>query len=400
MIFSLCQVSPIETLNGVCRTASTDRVWDTLQNQCRNIGQRLTAYLPVKYLALLFLVLQNTSLVLQMKASLRPSAERYMASTAVLVMELVKLVFSTTLLYFEKRHHHALPLHPTASPSTLRQIMQQHVFTSQYDLLAMLVPAALYAFQNNLLFLALTHLDAAVFQVSYQLKIISTALFMVLLLGKELNKKQWFAICCLMLGVGIVQLQSMAETHKVPPPQASPASALLQGPLGDASSSSSLRLFTPASSEGIVEEALAKRHRSAFEAPPAPKALEITEKAHRETRPMLGLFAVLLACLSSGFAGAFFEKVLKRSDSSLWGRNVQLGLFSVVFAAFACLVSDGHMIVRGGFFKGYHFSTWLIIVNQAIGGILVAIVVKYADNLLKSFSSCTTLLFMFLCLHI
>ncbi len=40
---------------------------------------------------------------------------------------------------------------------------------------------------------------------------------------------------------------------------------------------------------------------------------------------LTGLSAVIVMCLSSGFAGVYFEKVLKSSQQSLWVRNVQLG---------------------------------------------------------------------------
>ena len=43
------------------------------------------------------------------------------------------------------------------------------------------------------------------------------------------------------------------------------------------------------------------------------------------SKSIVGLVAVLCACFSSGFAGVYFEKVLKSSRSSLWMRNVQLG---------------------------------------------------------------------------
>lgn len=44
--------------------------------------------------------------------------------------------------------------------------------------------------------------------------------------------------------------------------------------------------------------------------------------------PLVGLVAVLVACCSSGFAGVYFEKILKESKQSVWVRNIQLGGYS------------------------------------------------------------------------
>ena len=56
------------------------------------------------------------------------------------------------------------------------------------DTLKLCIPGLLYTFQNNLLYMALENLPAAVYQVTYQGKILTTAVLSVLMLGKTLNK--------------------------------------------------------------------------------------------------------------------------------------------------------------------------------------------------------------------
>ena len=74
------------------------------------------------------------------------------------------------------------------------------------ETLKLLIPSGLYTLQNNLLFIALSNLDAATYQVTYQLKILTTALFSVLMLGKKLDSIKWISLVILMLGVSFVQV--------------------------------------------------------------------------------------------------------------------------------------------------------------------------------------------------
>ena len=57
----------------------------------------------------------------------------------------------------------------------------------------------------------------------------------------------------------------------------------------------------------------------------AKESVEDGAKQKNISNSLVGLIAVLCACFSSGFAGVYFEKVLKTSRASLWMRNVQLG---------------------------------------------------------------------------
>lgn len=49
------------------------------------------------------------------------------------------------------------------------------------------------------------------------------------------------------------------------------------------------------------------------------------QKVMSASSQFVGLIAVLMACVSSGFAGVYFEKILKETSQSLWLRNIQLG---------------------------------------------------------------------------
>lgn len=101
----------------------------------------------------------------------------------------------------------------------------------------------------------------------------------------------------------------------------------------------------------------------------------------------LGFMAALMACALSGFAGVYFEKILKGSDVTVWMRNVQLALCSIPLGLISCYTYDGQQIAEKGFFFGYDKFVNYLVVLQACGGLIVAVVVKYADNILKGFAT-------------
>lgn len=165
-------------------------------------------------------------------------------------------------------------------------------------------------------------------QVTYQLKILTTAVFSVLMLRKSLSRLQWLSLVLLFAGVAIVQVE--------------------QQQAGGSSSPGSQR----------------------------------TQQSYS-----VGLVAVVVSCLSSGFAGVYFEKILKGSAASVWLRNVQLGIFGTLLGLLGLWSTEGAAVAQHGFFFGYTPLVWGVILNQAFGGLLVAVVVKYADNILKGFAT-------------
>ena len=76
------------------------------------------------------------------------------------------------------------------------------------------VPALLYLLQNNIIFFALSRIDAPTFQVLYQSKIALTALLSVLMLGRRLSARQWLALLLLTGAVVAVEQESRWEGRR------------------------------------------------------------------------------------------------------------------------------------------------------------------------------------------
>eukprot|EP00956_Cyclotella_meneghiniana_P044368 scaffold314487_cov139-Cyclotella_meneghiniana.AAC.1 len=117
------------------------------------------------------------------------------------------------------------------------------------------------------------------------------------------------------------------------------------------------------------------------------------EEEDNDKNRAVGLTAVLCAACTSGFSGVYFEKILKGSDVSVFVRNVQMGIPSILIALGACYMNDYRDIQQKGFFVGYNSYVWAVILVQAVGGLIVAVVVKYADNVLKVFASSFSIIF-------
>lgn len=73
------------------------------------------------------------------------------------------------------------------------------------------LPALLYTIQNNLVYFGYSHLDPAVGMMTYQSKLLFTALASVYLLGKRLGSHQWAAV--LLLCVGVMAVHAMPPEH-------------------------------------------------------------------------------------------------------------------------------------------------------------------------------------------
>jgi UDP-sugar transporter A1/2/3 len=286
----------------------------------------------LKYISLVVLVVQNAGQVLVMRyASTRPQ-QKFLSTVAVFFNEIVKLIFSFILFSATSK-----------SPSSVLRSLKYHFCTNFFDTLKVGVPAFIYTIQNVLLYIAVENLEAATYMVTYQMKILTTAGFTVLMLNRRLSILQWLSLVVLIAGVALVQINA----GKIQSPTMSP-----------------LDVFNVTTTvDSTAKEVL------------------------RHGNPLYGLACVAFACVLSGFAGIYFEKILKGSNVSIWMRNIQLAILSIPCGLVIIGIKDHKAVFENGFMQGFDYVVWIVVLIQAIGGLIVAVVIKYADNILKAFAT-------------
>uniref|UniRef100_A0AC35TYH8 SH3 domain-containing protein n=1 Tax=Rhabditophanes sp. KR3021 TaxID=114890 RepID=A0AC35TYH8_9BILA len=289
----------------------------------------------IKYVSLFILVAQNALNVLFMRhVRSRPGTTMFLSSVSVFWGEVVKLSIGFFLVVGEQKGF-----------GKAVKTLYNSIFVDYKEFAKTAVPALIYSVQNILLYHAISHLDAATFMVTYQLKILTTALFTVILLKRKLSLFQWISLLVLFGGVVVVQWDvKFSQSNKLAP------SKLLD-------LNSTMTTSTAVMPTGNKQNSI------------------------------LGLGFVFLACVLSGFAGIYLEKMLKFSKVSLWTRNFQLALLSLPLLFGITMINDHQKVSKGGFMQGFDSMVWITVFINAAGGLIVAVVIKYADNILKGFAT-------------
>lgn len=219
-----------------------------------------------KWTILLVLVVMNTFLIIASKScSLLTDMDMpFLSITTVLYTEIIKCVVSISLCYY---------FDTKCNINELRYILFK-AFLRDNEVFKLILPSLLYVLQNNFQYLIES---TPAFQVMYQMKIITTALFYTSMLNKKhsddavITKKEWFCIIFLAIGVGLIQV-----------------------------SQSNFKIM--------------------------------------EVSPTVGVVSVIGAVLFSGYAGISLENTIKSSSSSIWLLNIQLSSISCVLCTVSCII--------------------------------------------------------------
>lgn len=254
--------------------------------------------------------------------------------------------------------------------SGLMESIHTHIFQNPRDAVkGSLIPAFLYLISNTLLYVALSNLSAPVFQVLCQFKLITTTIMSVVLLRRLYSRKQWYCIFFLCLGVATVINGEHRQRHH------------------------------------------AERVSSLSEEKEEDPAKNI----------LIGITTIGISCLLSSLAGVYFELIVKNSNAvekeasvqldscdeedesvlkittspssslarvrsvpSLWIRNMMLAFFSLIFGTMQGFMQKEP---SKSFFHGFSVWVWVQVLLLSCGGLLVAGVIKYADNVVKGLAT-------------
>ncbi|CAB9511320.1 UDP-galactose translocator [Seminavis robusta] len=280
---------------------------------------------------LALLAVSNTTVVLLQSATFSKAfvtKDFYSVRHMIIVTECLKFFVAALL----EEHH---------SNWGLKKSFQHHVIGNPCDAMKTAIPAFLYFAQTYLLFEGLFNLSAPTVQVAKQSKILMTALLSVIILQRKYTSVQWTCLVTLALGISLALMPRYFSTG---PP------------------------------------------RQGF---------------------LYGITAVLLAGLAMSFATVYFEKVLKDSSkedkeaspliletsqdnnlppASLWMRTMQLSFFSI-------LIPIGRYMFEGSedhnkpFLHGFTVWVWVLAILNALMGVLITAVIKYADSVLKALAT-------------
>ncbi|KAL9181515.1 hypothetical protein ACHAXT_010320 [Thalassiosira profunda] len=285
---------------------------------------------------LILLAVQNCSKNLLLRFVMKEHP-KFLTSAAILGVEGVKLALSLMYIVFVQK----------------RPVMSAYTFMKQdkRNTMLMVVPATSYSIQMTLEYVALGNIDAAVFSVLVQTKLLATAGCAVIILGKRIKKVQLISLILLTIGVMLCNMKNFGNNSSA-------------------------------------------------------ESAESEEAAGDSTK---GILATLGIAACSGFASVYTEKVIKakrnisdgkaelpsqqeeaKPQKNEWGlayTQVQLAVVSLVIVGFYCVVSEMNVILEKGLWYGFNVPACISIFVSAIGGLIVAAVLKFADAVLKGYAT-------------
>ena len=208
---------------------------------------------------------------------------------------------------------------PTLSLEGTKDAISTHLLSK--DTLKLAVPSLCYVVMNNLRLVTAAHLSVVMMGLLERSRLLTTAMMMVCILGRTLNARQVLALVLVVVGL----------------------------------------VFASDHMEHLPFEAGAGDE----------------EKAGVD---LIGVVGALTVAFLSAFANVYIEKILKSDETSLIVRNLQFCSFSIPLQLITIMaMGDWHAITGIGFCA----TSWAVVIDVAFAGLLISVVLRFADNNLK-----------------
>lgn len=230
------------------------------------------------------------------------------------------------------------------------------------------LPAFLYTIQNVATIMAQQNIEALTFNVLNQTKILSAALSCYFILGKQQSKMQVLSLCLLILSTLVIE--------RIVNP-------------------ASLFLLSGGGSTFGLSKAL-KGVSGAF------ASLRSGDAGRRFTH---GVVPLLVASMISGTAGALTQLSTQGGARKVWGKSksvqqvsrpprnaylfsMELSVASIALLLFSlgCSANGRSILQSRSFFDNWTPHTFIPVITNSIGGILVGLVTKHAGSVRKGFA--------------
>lgn len=197
------------------------------------------------------------------------------------------------------------------------------------------LPSMLYVLQNYMSLTAYQNLPPITYNVLNQTKTLSAALCCFLLLGQLQSQLQIASLVVLL--VSALVMENVIPLSLLSPRQQSPS-----------------------------------------------KASEAVQSLHWKK----GVIPLLVASLTSGLAGALVQKSTQLQARNSLLLSIELAFFSsmTLLATLVLGTRDSQRIREEGAFSNWTAQTWIPLITNAAGGIIVGLVTKYAGSVRKGFA--------------
>jgi len=259
---------------------------------------------------------------------------QFLHSSAIIVAQLLKLFFVFLYIQFYEIPQSSKLLDLKGQDQVSKQSKNalvsifRHIRDDSKNTMLLIIPASAYSLLMSLEYVAFAHMNASTFAVLVQTKMLTTAIFFWIVLKKKLRRHQLISLLTLTAGVILCSIKTDTAG-------------------GEASDSGD---------------------------------------------DMVGMIATLGIAITSGFASVYTEKIIKaervnQAKNSLAHMQAQMACVSLIILGLYAIVQDYKVILEKGFFYKFNGAAFITCLNSAVGGLIVAAVLKYADSVLKGYAS-------------